>query len=450
MELKSQTTNDFHQSRVGNIPGDINEVFPYKVCINLDRRAERWNQMQAKFQQHGIQNVRRFAAIDGLRAVVPSNWSGTPGAYGCLLSHLEVVREARKLGVPGVLIFEDDAALDPHLQDNFSTYFRQVPPDWDMLHFGAMHMDAPIEISRNVLKIRSANSTFAYALRNTIFDSFIELNGQTHTAVDLNNRVLQAEHACYCFTPHLAWVEDDCSDVHERQKYHWYLKESLVIHGKGMDQLLNQTSVIIAYQNSTSSDSVLQNLLFLARFYKERLPGITVVIVEQDVEPTLSATAMVEGCQYLFLRDHGPLNRGLCFNAGMNLSNPKSSFLIFSDSDIFVEEWDIRGNLRMCQQYDCATGFRSVVQLTTTATQQLQSNRPMLLTPWFDAEQYSRSEKKEVFGQFCVFNRRSIEAAGGWEEHRPGKTAPALSLKAGQQVRVFDSPNDALRLESVR
>jgi GR25 family glycosyltransferase involved in LPS biosynthesis len=444
--LKNKKTSDSHHPRVGNIPADINEVFPYKVCINLDRRAGRWKQMQAKFNRHGIQSVRRFAAVDGQQAVVPPNWSTTPGAYGCLLSHLEVVRAARELNMPSVLILEDDAAFDPHLQDNFSAYFRQVPPNWDMLHFGVMHTDEPTEVSENVLRIRSANSTFAYALKHTIFDCFIELNSQAQTAVDLNNRILQKEHRCYCFTPHLAWVEDDCSDAQERQKYHWYLKESLVLHGSGMDQLLHQTAVIIVYRNSTRSESIAENLLFLARFYTERLPGISVVIVEQDAKPTLSLTALPEGCQYLFLRNDGPLNKGFCLNAGMNLSDSKRSFLIFSDSDIFVEEWDIRGNLRMCQQYDCTTGFRSMVELTNTATRQLQSNRPMLLTPWFNAEEYSRCDKNDHFGKYCVFQRRSIEAAGGWEDQRPEKTASILSLKAGQQLRVFESPNDALRL----
>ena len=169
---------EFRSSRTGKTSPDLNEIFPYKVCINLDRRAERWEQMLAKFDRHDIQNVRRFPAVDGLETVVPPDWSDTPGAYGCLLSHLEVVREARRLGVDSVLILEDDAAFDPQLHNNFSTYFPQVPSGWDMLHFGAMHMDEPTQVSENVVRTRSANSTFAYALKHTIFDAFIDLNSK--------------------------------------------------------------------------------------------------------------------------------------------------------------------------------------------------------------------------------------------------------------------------------
>ena len=396
----------------------INEAFPHKICINLDRRSERWDQMRAKFERCGIRNVQRFAAVDGEHAIIPPNWLDSPGAYGCLRSHLEVVQQARELGAPSVLIFEDDAAFDPRLSENFKTYFPQVPSDWDMLFFGANHMAAPLEVDENVVRITSANSTFTYALNHTVFDSFIELNSKALTAVDLNNRTLQTDHACYCFMPHLAWVEDVNSDVQVRQKYHWYIKESVVLHGTGMDQILKQTSVIICYQNRSAND--LENLLFLVRFYQEHLSGITIVIVEQDSQPTLKQND-IPLCKYLFLRDGGPLNRTPCFNAGMELTD--HPFLIFSDSDIFVEAWDIRGNLGMCQRYDCATGFRSMVNLTEAATRMLRTSKPMLLTPWFDANDYSRSEKLALFDKFCVFSRKGI-----------GRREP----------RVFDSPNDAL------
>lgn len=437
---------EFKNSRIGKISTDLNEIFPYKTCINLDRRVERWEQMLAKFARLDIQNVRRLAAVDGQRIVVPPDWSDTPGAYGCLLSHLEVVREARRLGVASVLILEDDAAFDSHLQDNFSKYFLQVPPGWDMLHFGAMHMDEPIQVSENVVRTRSANSTFAYALKHTIFDAFIELNSKAHTAVDLNNRVLQKDHECYCFMPYLAWVEDVCSDAQERQKYHWYLKESLLIHGSDMNRVLKQTSVIIAYANPTRSDSITENLIFLARFYRERL-GIGVVIVEQNATAMIKVTDLPSQCQYLLVQDGGPFNQAHCFNVGMRMVPADHTLLIFSDSDIFVEEWDLRGHLRMAQRYDCTTGFGNLIHLTSTATRNLQRNQPMLLTPWFNRSDYSRSQKDWEFSQLCVFSRRAIEAAGGWEERLETESNLGLSLQTGRQLRVFEAPNDALHLQ---
>jgi len=79
--------------------------------------------------------------------------------------------------------------------------------------------------------------------------------------------------------------------------------------------------------------------------------------------------------------------------------------------------------LRMCERFDCATGFRSLVELTPLATQMLRESKPMILTPWFDANDYQRSEKREPFERFCVFRHDAV-----------GKN----------DLRVFNSPNDAL------
>jgi len=443
--LKNQNVTARHLRHTADMSGDINEVFPNKVCINLNRRPDRWEQMRLQFDRHDIRTVRRFPAVDGQTLTLPPSWLSTAGAYGCLLSHLQVVREARDRGQPSVLIFEDDVVFNARLRDNFRTYISQLPVQWDMLHFGAMHLDDLIEISANVYQIRRAYSTYAYALNHTIFDAFIELNSKAGRAVDHNNHVLQAQHACYCFVPHLAWVESNYSDVQERHKHPWYIQESLVIHGSDMGHLLSQTSLIMAYRNPSNNKTIMQNLLFLTRFYSEHFPGISIVIVEQDAEPTINSVTLPEGCEYSLVRDGGPLNRGLCFNVGMGMARPNDRFLVFSDSDIFMEEWDIRGNLRMCQEYDCATGFRSLIELTTAGTLKLQSNEAML-TPWFDAKKYARCDKTDAFSRYCVFNRRSILATGGWEERGPEKAAVPLSTKGGQQLRVFESPNDALRL----
>ena len=55
--------------------------------------------MRSKFERCGIEGVQRFAAVDGAHTIIPLNWSDSPGAYGCLRSHLEIIEEARKNGV---------------------------------------------------------------------------------------------------------------------------------------------------------------------------------------------------------------------------------------------------------------------------------------------------------------------------------------------------------------
>ncbi|MDQ3803214.1 MAG: glycosyltransferase family 25 protein [Acidobacteriota bacterium] len=424
--------------------GSINEAFPYKVCINLDRRPDRWRQMRLKFGRHGIDSVRRFPALDGDELEIPAHWHHTAGAYGCLRSHLEVVREARRLGVPAVLIFEDDVVFDRHLQQKFGAYVEQLPSDWDMLYFGALHKDEPIRVSDHVARITEANSTYAYALRGTVFDAFIELNRKAETVLDMNSLVLQRQFNCYCFMPHLAWVEDDYSDAQKRLERHWYLRESLVLFSSQVDRLLTDTTVIFAHHDHSPAGRATENLMYLVNYYHEFFsPHIAIVIVEQGVRPAVDPATLPAGCKYVFLADAGPFNRGRCFDAGVRNSDPARRFVILSDSDIYLETLDIRANLRMCERYDCATGFSKLIELTGEATLRLRDTRT---TRGIDVTKNALPTSRGHRGYCRFFNREALRALGGRDESGSAPAEPLRSSRANRRLRVFQSPNHALRL----
>lgn len=301
-------------------------VFAKPVCINLDRRPERWRRIRAELAQHGYDDVERFAAIDGNAIEIPAHWTHTAGAYGCLRSHVQLVSEARDAGAASVLIFEDDAVLDPEFEHKFARFIKEVPGDWDMLYFGALHKDEPVKISAHVGRITRANSTFAYALKRTVFDEFIALNERAEHVLDMNSYRLQQRFNCYCFMPNLAWVEAEYSDVQNRLERHWYLEKSLVLFGAGMDRVLSQTAIILTRSH---------NLEFFQGYYAEYFaPLVQVFIVDGDFE---SAIAHAE---------------------------PQRNFFLLSPRDVYLEALDIRANLRMCETYDAATGCDEVIDLT--------------------------------------------------------------------------------------
>src|SRR5689334_902750 len=310
----------------------INQLFPHKVCINLDRRLERWRQMQDKFYQHGIHSVRRFAAVDGEALKIPANWPGTPGAYGCLLSHLEIVREARRLKLSSIRIFEDDVVFDDQIKQKFSEYVRQLPADWDMLFFGALHKDELIKVSDHIGRITQSNSTYACVLRDTIFDAFIELNSRGDEVLDVNSLVLQQQFNCYCFMPHLAWVEVAYSDAQQKPVDHWYLRESLVLFGPQVDRLLSDTTIVFAYGRHDRPE----NLKALVEYYDHFFsPYLKMVIVEQGLEPALDRETWTRNCDYVFLPDDGDFDPQRCFDVGIKHADANRQYFILSNSDLY-------------------------------------------------------------------------------------------------------------------
>ena len=363
----------------------LDQRFPHKVCINLDRRADRWERAQAEFARHGIEGVRRSAAVDGSKVVLPASWRHSAGAYGCLLSHLAVVQEALAAGCESVLIFEDDVVFDPEFNAKFASFMNEAPREWDVLYFGAMHKDEPVRITEHVYRITKANSTYAYALKRTVFEDFIELNRRAEQVLDVNAYVLQERFKCYCFLPNLAWVESEYSDVQNRLERHWYLEKSLVLFGARVDRLLSETAIVIRGSEN-------ENTRFLERYYREYFAPLAQVVLCHD------------------------------FEQGISNSDSKTRILLLTDGDLYLETLDIRANLLMCEEFDGATGFSEVIDLTPEQAQLLRATG---ITRGIDV---SRALSARDAGSQCRFIKRD-----------------ALNREA----RLFNSPNHALRLPQV-
>jgi GR25 family glycosyltransferase involved in LPS biosynthesis len=423
---------------------DINDVFPHQVCINLDRRPERWEQSRQEFARHNIKMVRRFPAFDGKVLSVPSHWRYTPGAYGCLVSHLEVVRDARKRNLSSILIFEDDVALTEDFQEKFACYIGQLPSEWDMLSFGALHDAVPIPLSKHVHRIIRSDSTFAYALNHTIFDKFIESNGAASIPVDVNNRLLQKEFNCYCFMPHLAWVQSVYSDVQERLTDYWYLRESLVVPGSGTIPFVADSLLIIGYFNPTRNSRVAEHLLRMVRLYSTRLQGLTLTIVEQGADSTIDQEDLPHNCLYRFAESNSAFNRGSCFNQGVRESAPSNDVIGFMDGNVFLESRDIAGNIAMCHKYDCTTGYDRIFDLTDRDIECFLKD-DQLTYNWFNPASYPFKRKVDDFSGCCFFNRRPFQALGGWSE-APSPKLTLRSLIRERRLSRFNAANSALRL----
>jgi glycosyl transferase, family 25 len=198
---------------LGNL-GGVDNYFSYKVCINLDRRPDRWEEMRGKFARLNIVTVERLPAVDGKTITVPKHLGHLRAPdYACTLSHLSAVKRASAMGASNVLIFEDDAFFDPAFTVKFPQYIGQLPTDWHMLYLGGYHFQRPIPVSANIVRAVETLTTHAYAVRNSLYGEFIRLNEEPPSIIDRNNTTLQGSFNCYCVEPNLVGQEAGYSDV---------------------------------------------------------------------------------------------------------------------------------------------------------------------------------------------------------------------------------------------
>jgi hypothetical protein len=127
--------------------------------INLNRRTDRREQIEAECQKIGI-SIERFPAIE--------HWFG---GFGCLQSHLAVLKLARERGYPAVTIFEDDFQFLV-TKEEFEDVLSKVPDNFDvlMLSYNLFRGQAYNDTFGKVIEVQSASG---YIVHSRFYDKLI-------------------------------------------------------------------------------------------------------------------------------------------------------------------------------------------------------------------------------------------------------------------------------------
>jgi GR25 family glycosyltransferase involved in LPS biosynthesis len=212
----------------------IAEYFDHIYCINLARRADRWEKAQAQFARFGL-DVERFEAIDGATLGelpesihLAQSEQAIPGAVGCLMSHRAVLEDARSRNFERVLILEDDVVFADSLGPAFERFVAQVPTDWAMLYLGGNHAGGFRPVGPNAARTRGTYTTNAYAVTRRTTDILLKLLPQTplevSAPVDVVYFDLHSRLASYLVRPHLAWQRNGYSDVELKDVDYTFLR----------------------------------------------------------------------------------------------------------------------------------------------------------------------------------------------------------------------------------
>jgi hypothetical protein len=199
---------------------DLSEAFDRVVVVNLARRPERIERFWTLLTDWPFKKPQRFEAVDGQAVGTPAGWDKGPGAWGCLLSHRQILGQALKDGVRSMLVLEDDAFP----VDNFSAlaarFLRDVPVDWDGLMFGTQHLREPEPVSPGLVKCIASNRTHAYAVRGKFMSTLLQFwESTTNDHCDIILSSLMRHFNVYAPEPLL--IGQDCghSDVTGRREY---------------------------------------------------------------------------------------------------------------------------------------------------------------------------------------------------------------------------------------
>ncbi len=143
------------------------------VVINLDRRPDRWDQLQRHLSEVNwpFRYPERFRAIDAQKIRPPTWWRAGAPAWGCHQSHLRVLEQALQDGMNSILVLEDDVCFSQDFRRNTEQFLEALPNDWHQIYLGGQYIrpgkNPPTAVNHHVLKAHNINRMHAYAMRGS-------------------------------------------------------------------------------------------------------------------------------------------------------------------------------------------------------------------------------------------------------------------------------------------
>ena len=166
------------------------DFFEEVYYINLERRIDRKELFEKRSKQVGI-DATRFLAIEpdpNDPFIKNSSDPRKRWKLGCTLSHQEIIKNAIKLNLKNVLIFEDDCIF----LDGFEEKAKKCANDlknveWDLMYFGGQPNNYCVKITENLSLIQNGGvyTTHAYAVNNTFYEKMISVDPKHVDTIDI-------------------------------------------------------------------------------------------------------------------------------------------------------------------------------------------------------------------------------------------------------------------------
>lgn len=135
-------------------------------------------------------------------------------AYGCKMSHLHCIRDARWRGYKQILILEDDCGFHGLLAD-----LPKFPDNWEIVQLAGNHIPRSFEkVDDNFIRIRHSLTTLAYAVHSHVFNLILETFPYSGLEIDVSYAgIIHHRGHSYCVTPHLCYSEPGYSDILKKE-----------------------------------------------------------------------------------------------------------------------------------------------------------------------------------------------------------------------------------------
>ncbi len=160
--------------------------------INLERRTDRKIQMEKKLKDIGLNNYEFVNAVDGKKDKILNYFSKlkkenktniiNSGHFGCLLSHIKVIKKAIKNNHKKIMILEDDIIFE----ENFIERIKNIKiPKCDLIYLSGPILESKLFIS-NWAFHKEIMGTYGYILDSKLYTKVIDILSEFKYTIDIS------------------------------------------------------------------------------------------------------------------------------------------------------------------------------------------------------------------------------------------------------------------------
>lgn len=194
----------------------INSVVDKIYVINMDKDKDRMEILDKKMKVLGLE-YQRISGVDG-KKVYPKYKDKTklrPGQIGCLLSHIEVLKDAIKNNYNNIMVLEDDILFHHNFHQEFKKKYQKILKNekrFDLIYLGCTQsMGGPgfwgnTKMKDEYYDNKYTDGTYAMLINKNIFEVIKKQAESYKIPIDTsisNNILSNNKYKTFAFYPHL-------------------------------------------------------------------------------------------------------------------------------------------------------------------------------------------------------------------------------------------------------
>ena len=194
----------------------MNNFFDEILCINLDRRIDRWKTVSNLFLNYDI-DVKRISDFDKENIPSISTWMNN-SRLACTLSHLYCLKYMINNNLEKLFVFEDDVCFVDDFNTKSNIVLQNLPDDWDMIYLGGNtnHEGSLKSVNKYLNKSSYVLTTHAYGISLQYAKKIIKSVEKLDDIIDCIYASQHKENNIYIVKDKLSFQTEGYSDIEEK------------------------------------------------------------------------------------------------------------------------------------------------------------------------------------------------------------------------------------------